>query len=95
MKVGGNAFTRNHRQLLSMDYQATREIPDVEESLSTTSDNSEGSQDLPSDTDTSCKSSSSIECTIASPKISPQLRRSARNRRPPDWILTSFISTLL
>ena len=90
MKVGGNVFSRNRRQLISMDHQPSCEIPDIEEPLNTTSDNSEGSQDLPSDADTSHKSSSGIERTVASPKVSPQLHRSGRNPRPPDWI-TNYV----
>ena len=90
MKVDRNVFTRNRRQLISMNHQPSREIPDIEEPLNITSNNSEGTQDLPSDADTSHKSSSGIEHTVASPKVSPQLCRSGRNRRPPDWI-TNYV----
>ena len=70
VKVGGNVFTRNRRQLISMDHQPSREIPDIEEPLNTTSNNSEGSQDLPSDADTSHKSSSGIEHTCITKSFS-------------------------
>ena len=56
------------------------------EPLITTSDHAEGSQEPPSIKDTSYKSPSDMEHTLESPKGSPQLRRSGRNCRPPDWI---------
>ena len=90
VKVGGNVFIRNRRQLLPMDHQSQQEIPDIDEPSMTSLDNPEGVQDVPSTTDASHKLSGEIEPTAATPIMSPQPRRSGRNRKPPDWI-TNYV----
>ena len=91
VRVGGNVFIRNCRQLVIMDRQSLQEIPDIKEPSKTVSDNAstEEFQDAPSTKDAGHKSASDSEQIITTPHVpSPQLRRSGRNHKPPDWITT-------
>ena len=92
VEAGGNVFTHNRRQLLRVDSSPSHEIPDIEEHLTSQQDKSELSQDAApvpnlSPHNTQHTSSSDTEHSVASPS---QLRRSGRNRRPPDWI-TNYV----
>ena len=92
VKAGGNVFTRNRRQLITMDHQSLQEVPDIEETSMASSDNTDH-EELPSTKDTCHKSTGDLELTAATPQChvsSPKLRRSGRNRKPPDWI-TSYV----
>ena len=88
VEVGSQLYTRNRRQLIPTNRPALPEIPDTEGPSTTLSDNSERPQDSSSNTDTSGESSCIGERTVSSPTVSVPLRRSGRNRKPPDWITT-------
>ena len=93
MKVGGNVFVRNRHQIIPVDNPLPQDLPDIddhEEPSTTMLDNTDESQELPLNTDPSHKPSSDIEHTVELPNISPQIRRSKRNRKPPDWF-TNYV----
>ena len=90
VKVGGNVYIRNRQQTILVNKPLPQDLPDIDEPSTTMSGRSNGPPELPLIANSSHEPSSDIECTAASPSISPQLQRSKRSRRPPDWI-TNYV----
>ena len=88
VEVGGQLYARNRRHLIPTNKQVLPEIPDTEGTSSTLSDNSGRPQDSSPNTDNSGEPSCIREQTVSSPPVSVRLRRSERNRKPPEWITT-------
>ena len=87
VEVGDQVYTRNRRHLISANSPAPPVMPDIEEPSNDT-DTTERSRDTTPTTATPQQFPCNAERTAPSPSVSPPLRRSGRNRKPPDWFTT-------